>query len=100
MADSEEGPLILQLVISYCLKLMNISASSWYLNPMYKVVLAPIIHQLCSDLQLFFPESLLAALTSDAPPPIQFFLNLPTPKKQTWGIYLHVLVDLEGGYHL
>ena len=79
---------------------MNMGVQTWCLNPVYKVVLEPVIYQLCSALQLFFPESLLAALTSDTLPPIQFFLNLPPPKKRTWGIYLHVLVDLEGDHHL
>jgi hypothetical protein len=53
-----------QVIIAYCLKLINMGAATWYLNPVYKVVLEPIINQLWPTLQLVFPEGLLAVLSS------------------------------------
>jgi hypothetical protein len=89
-----------QVIIAYCLKLINMGAATWYLNPVYKVVLEPIINQLWPTLQLGFPEGLLAVLSSDGPPSIDFFLGLPAPEMRTWGVYALVFVDLDNNYHL
>lgn len=89
-----------QIIIAYCLKLINLNTVSYYLNVEYKIILEPILDHLCSALQLVFPPSLLAALTDNSPPPISFFLNLPSPERGTWGIYVVVLLDPEGEYHL
>jgi hypothetical protein len=92
--------MLLQLIIRYCLDLVQIGAADWYLNPEFKVLLKPIIDILLPTLQLSFHTSMLAALASDTPPTIAFFLGLPAPERKSWDVYVLVFVDPDGDHHL
>ena len=63
-------------------------------------MLVPIFNQICSALKVLFHSSIQAALTSDTPPPVTFFLGLPPPKRNTWGVYVLVFVDPYGNHYL
>jgi hypothetical protein len=92
--------LLIQLISSYCLKVIVIKAPDWYINLEFKVLLQPIFDFLCSTLQLAFYTSMLTAFTSCTPPTIAYFLGLPAPERNTWGVYVLVFADLDGDYHL
>jgi len=70
-----------QFISDYCLKLINIEAADWYLNPEFKIVLEPIFDQYVNELHLVFDASIQATLSSNTPPHIDFFLSLPAPKQ-------------------
>ena len=89
-----------QLISDYCLKLVNIDAADWYLNPEFTIVLQPIFYQYFDELHLVFDASMQATLSSDTPPHIDFFLSLPAPKQGTWAVYVVVFVDSDGVHHL
>jgi hypothetical protein len=82
-----------QVTSNYCANLLKIDAASWYINAEFKVVLEPIFHQTYSALQVVFNPSIAAAVTSDTPPPIEFFLGLPAPQACTWAVYVLVFLD-------
>lgn len=89
-----------ELVSEYCLKLISLDAPGWYLNPQFKVALEPCFNQRTPATTPAFAPNILAALSSPLPPSIDFFKTLPSPKRGVWAVYVVVLVDPNGKFHL
>lgn len=81
------------------LQFVAIDAPDWYINPNFKVILAPEAETICGNTPITLAPQLEDILQSDTPPDPEWFLTLTLPPDSYWVVYA-VLLEKDGLYKL